>query len=55
MEDILQEAQKLNDKGIKEIIVIAQDTTKYGADIYGKTRLAELLKELAKINGAWHY
>ena len=37
--------------GIKELIVIAQDTTKYGVDIYGKPRLAELLNELCKIDG----
>ena len=41
----------LASKGIKELIVIAQDTTKYGIDLYGKERLAELLKELCKIDG----
>ena len=51
MEDILGEAQKLSDQGIKEVIVIAQDTTKYGIDIYGKPMLAELLEKLAKIEG----
>ena len=51
MEDILEEAEKLASDGIKEIIVIAQDTTKYGEDIYGKSRLAELLQEISKING----
>ena len=51
MEDILEEAEKLASEGIKEIIVIAQDTTKYGEDIYGKSRLAELLQEISKING----
>ena len=50
MEDILNEAKNLNNKGYKEIIVIAQDTTKYGIDIYGKSMLAELLKELCKFN-----
>ena len=50
MEDILDEAKNLNNKGYKEIIVIAQDTTKYGIDIYGKSMLAELLKELCKLN-----
>ncbi len=49
-EDIVQEAKDLADKGIKEIIVIAQDTTKYGVDLYGKSRLAELLQELSKID-----
>lgn len=48
-EDVLEEAKMLADSGIKELIVIAQDTTKYGIDIYGKPRLAELLNELCKI------
>ena len=51
MEDILEEAEKLASEGIKEIIVIAQDTTKYGEDIYEKSRLAELLQEISKIDG----
>jgi ribosomal protein S12 methylthiotransferase len=51
MEDILEEAEKLASEGIKEIIVIAQDTTKYGEDIYGRSRLAELLQEISKIDG----
>ena len=50
-EDILKEANNLAKKGIKEIIVIAQDTTKYGVDIYGKPCLAELLHKLSEING----
>lgn len=50
-EDILKEAKMLASKGIKELIVIAQDTTKYGIDLYEKERLAELLKELCKIDG----
>ena len=54
MEDILKEAQKLNDKGIKEIIVIAQDTTKYGIDIYGEPKLSELLQKLCEFeNFKW--
>jgi len=48
-EDIITEAKGLAKKGYQEIIVIAQDTTKYGVDLYGKARLAELLSELAKI------
>ena len=48
-EDIIQEARSLAKKGIKELIIIAQDTTKYGIDLYGKERLAELLEELCKI------
>ena len=51
MEEIIKEAKMLASKGIKEIIVIAQDTTKYGIDIYGKTKLAELLEEISKIEG----
>ncbi len=51
MEDILAEAHKLVDSGIKELIVIAQDTTKYGIDIYGKPMLSKLLQELCKIKG----
>ena len=49
MEDILQEAKSLVEKGYQELIVIAQDTTKYGIDIYGEPKLVELLKELEKI------
>ena len=51
MEEILKEAEMLAEKGIKEIIVIAQDTTKYGVDIYGESKLAELLEKISKING----
>ncbi len=49
IENILQEAQKLADKGVSEIILIAQDTTSYGIDIYGKPYLDKLLVELNKI------
>jgi len=48
-EDILEEAEELAKNGIRELIVIAQDTTKYGIDIYGESKLAELLEEIAKI------
>lgn len=51
MEDVLEEAEKLAKSGIKEIIVIAQDTTKYGIDLYGESKLAELLEKLCKIEG----
>ena len=51
MEEILEEAKMLANKGIKEIIVIAQDTTKYGVDIYGTPKIAELLQRLSKIDG----
>ena len=50
-EDILDEANRLVKNGIREIVVIAQDTTKYGIDLYGYSRLAELLNDLAKIEG----
>ena len=50
-EDIIKEAEILVNKGIRELIVIAQDTTKYGVDIYGKPMLADLLHKLSKING----
>jgi len=50
-EDIISEAKYLAKKGYQELIVIAQDTTKYGADIYDEPRIAELLQELSKIDG----
>lgn len=50
MEDILKEAIKLANDGYKELILIAQDTTKYGTDIYGKPMLVELMKEISKID-----
>ena len=49
MEDVLDEANMLCEKGVKEIILVAQDTTKYGEDIYGELKLPELLRELNKI------
>ena len=51
IENILEEAKKLADSGYKEIIVIAQDSTKYGIDLYGESKLAYLLDELCKIEG----
>ena len=51
MEDIIAEAKKLVKRGVTEIILIAQDTTGYGTDIYKKPMLSELLKELNKIEG----
>lgn len=51
MEDIVSEATDLANKGVKELNVIAQDTTRYGMDLYGEYRLAKLLKELCKIDG----
>lgn len=49
IEDCVKEAEKLAECGVKELIVVAQDTTAYGTDIYGKAMLPELLKELCKI------
>ena len=49
MEDILKEAKTLAKRGYEELIVIAQDTTKYGIDLYKELKLAELLQELSKI------
>lgn len=51
IESIVSEATKLAEKGIKELILIAQDLTYYGLDIYKKRALADLLKELVKIDG----
>lgn len=51
MEDILEEANHLSNMGIEELIVIAQDTTKYGEDIYGEPKLSELLQKLCDIEG----
>ncbi len=51
IEDLLEEARGLVSKGVRELIVIAQDTTYYGVDLYGERRLAELLTELCKIEG----
>ena len=49
IEDIILEAKELADKGVSEIVLIAQDTTSYGLDLYNKPMLSELLKELNKI------
>lgn len=51
IEELIKEAEKLAEKGVKELIVIAQDTTYYGVDLYGERRLAELLKRLCEIEG----
>ncbi len=50
-EDILVEARRLAAAGVKELMVIAQDTTYYGMDLYGRRRLAELLEALCRIDG----
>ncbi len=49
IEDVLEEANMLCEKGVKEIILVAQDTTKYGEDLYGELKLPQLLNELNKI------
>ena len=51
MEELLKEAQDLADSGVKELIVVAQDTSRYGIDLYGERKLAELLQKLCKIDG----
>ena len=53
-EDIIEEAKKLASGGVKELILVAQDTTRYGEDVCGKPALAALIREIAKIDGiAW--
>lgn len=51
IESVVKEALSLVNRGVKEIILIAQDTTKYGQDLYGEYSLDKLLKELVKIDG----
>jgi ribosomal protein S12 methylthiotransferase len=51
IEQVLAEARELVDDGVRELILVAQDTTYYGLDLYGKTRLAELLRELDRLEG----
>jgi ribosomal protein S12 methylthiotransferase len=58
MESLLQEARELAESGVKELLVVAQDITRYGTDLYGERRLAKLLKELCKLDFHWirlHY
>lgn len=50
MEDIVSEARELIKRGVKEIVLLAQDTTVYGRDLYGEPKLKELLKELVKLD-----
>lgn len=49
MEKVLDEAKQMIANGIQEIILIAQDTTRYGSDLYGEPKLLELLKKLDKL------
>ena len=53
MEKVLEEAKRLADNGVREIVVVAQDTTYYGIDMFGEPRLSELLTELDKIDVDW--
>ncbi|MBQ3533062.1 MAG: 30S ribosomal protein S12 methylthiotransferase RimO [Oscillospiraceae bacterium] len=58
MEDVLAEAQKLADGGVKELIIIAQDITRYGIDLYGEKKLSALLRKLCEMDFRWirlHY
>jgi ribosomal protein S12 methylthiotransferase len=51
VEELVAEAEKLADGGVKELILVAQETTRYGVDLYGEKRLPRLLRELAQIPG----
>ena len=51
MEKLIEEAKELAASGVKELIVVAQDTSRYGIDLYGERKLAELLRALCKIDG----
>ena len=51
VDDLVSQAKVLAEKGIKELILIAQDSTYYGIDLYGKRTLSKLLKELVKVDG----
>ena len=51
MEQLIKEAEELAEKGVKELIIVAQETTLYGKDLYGEKKLPELLKKLAAIDG----
>lgn len=53
IDSLLEEARTLRARGVRELVVIAQDTTAYGVDLYGKQSLAELLGELSKIDFDW--
>lgn len=51
MEELVTQAGKLAEQGVRELILVAQETTLYGTDLYGRKRLPDLLRELAKISG----
>ena len=52
IEEVIAEARELAADGVRELIIVAQDTTYYGMDLYGEPRLAELLRELEKVEGS---
>src|SRR4029077_20313672 len=51
MEEVIAEARELAADGVRELVIVAQDTTYYGMDLYGRPRLAELLRELVQVEG----
>ena len=51
MEEVVAEARELAADGVRELVIVAQDTTYYGMDLYGQPRLAELLRELEQVDG----
>jgi ribosomal protein S12 methylthiotransferase len=51
MEEVIAEARELAADGVRELVIVAQDTTYYGMDLYGETRLAELLRQLEQVEG----
>jgi ribosomal protein S12 methylthiotransferase len=51
IEEVIREARELAADGVRELVVVAQDTTYYGLDLYGRVRLAELLRELDRVDG----
>lgn len=53
LEDLIREAKKLSDDGVKELILVAQDVTRYGTDFDGKPHLIELLDRLSELDFAW--
>lgn len=53
MEELVEEAKQLAEQGVKELILVAQETTLYGADLYGEKSLHKLLRELCKISGIY--
>jgi len=53
LEDLIEEASILADNGVKELMLVAQDVTRYGVDLYGKPQLLKLVKELIELDFAW--